>query len=162
MHATFSITREGINIPYRTFLADSASGLVLILFVLACYRFRIVTSAPLRDLVLDVGAPAFGSEVKVFVLFALFLLATPLVFALNAISWLLLDQTIDTIEQCCSRVRGDAIYSVGSINAARHVETVTRCLGAEGESFTATGWFFASSSKRRSWRPSPPTPTHAV
>jgi hypothetical protein len=149
MSRTFSITKEGINIPYRTFLADSASGLILILLLMLCYKFPIVTPAPLRTLIPgSSNASLFGQEVSVFIMFALFLLATPLGFALNAVSWLLLDQSIDALEEWCSRPAANAVYPVSAINAARHVELVARQLGVRSASpereqaFTSGAWFF--------------------
>lgn len=136
---SFSITKDSIQVPYRTFLADSASGLALSLILMACYALPVLTEEPLRkDVVLG-----FGTEARVFIFVALFLLATPIGFTLNALSWLLLNQTVAAIEKWCSRRSAEKLYSVWSVAKSRQAECVQKAFGADEKNFTETGWFLA-------------------
>lgn len=134
---SFSITKDSIQVPYRTFLADSASGLALSLILMGCYAFPLLTEAPLRQSVV-VG---FGTEARVFIFVALFLLATPIGFALNALSWLLLNQAVATIEGWCSRPGAVKLYPVWSVAKSRQAKVVQNAFDADETNFTATGWF---------------------
>jgi len=98
------ISREGIRIPYRRLLSDSAAGFVFFLLLYASYRVPLFTRESLHQTLTALTPEAFviGNETKVFILVAAVLLATPIGFAINAFSWALLGQVVSEIEGVCA------------------------------------------------------------
>jgi hypothetical protein len=89
------IGKEGVRVSYLRLLSDSVSGFIVIVFGLTSYYFP-TFGLPLQDF--------FGSslpistEFKIFFVVALFVSASPLGLAINAISWFLLGW-LDSISQ---------------------------------------------------------------
>jgi hypothetical protein len=98
------ISRDGIRIPYRRLLSDSAAGVVFFLLLVVSYRFPLFTREAIHQTLtaLSPGSLDLGREVKVFLLIAAVLLATPVGFAINAVSWALLGQVISEVERVCA------------------------------------------------------------
>jgi hypothetical protein len=145
MAESFSVSKDSIHIPYQRFLADSAAGFVLILILIAAYFWPLLSSEPLRQ---EFGPMSGGSEVKVFVLVVAFLLATPLGFTANALSWLLLGQLVAAVErQLCHRTltRESWNFPVWYVTTSRQVSVVLKHFGAEGGTFHSTAWFLRES-----------------
>lgn len=141
MAEQFSISKDSIQIPYSRFLADSAAGLMGIVAAIAVAYLPIVSSKPLRVLILATPHPGVGSEVKVFVLIALFLLATPLGFAVNAVSWLTLSQVIARIEMACfKRTDTASIFAIWYVSVARHSLELASELSIDATSFPQSLW----------------------
>jgi hypothetical protein len=117
MSESVNVTKDSIQIPYRRFLSDSAAGLAAILLGIGAY-YRPLLGTPLNR-VLAIGT--VGSQVKVFSLLLLFLLATPIGFAVNAISWFIFGQAIAYIERMCARLgAGDAwLFPIEDVAGSR-------------------------------------------
>jgi hypothetical protein len=124
MGDNFNISKDGLQIPYRRFLSDSAAGFVFLLLLVVHYYVPLVAQKSLRELIrFPAQGPApIGSEVKVFVVVLLFLLATPLGFAINGISWFCLGQVITAVEEICfwlSKHGNLTIFPVWDISDSR-------------------------------------------
>jgi hypothetical protein len=76
------VSKDGLKLPYRRFLADSAVGYILLLTLLIAYRM-----GTLNPLLGDALEPGLQKEEKVFALVLLVLLTVPVGLALNALSW---------------------------------------------------------------------------
>lgn len=145
MADNFSVSKDSIQLPYRRFLADSAAGLSLLLIAVAIYYLPLVSSAPLRDAwVAYSHGRGIGTEVKVLILLLLFLLATPIGFAANALSWLLIDYSICMAERryfTWSRQNG-RIFPLWDVTASRFGHVLTRYFELTKDNFNTAGWFF--------------------
>src|SRR5213075_4450 len=95
MPDTFGITKDGIQIPYRRFLADSAAGFLIVLIACLSYYW------PLGGFAAWHGHASLSmpTEVRILIFVLLFVLATPLGFAVNAASWFMVEQATAAIEQ---------------------------------------------------------------
>jgi hypothetical protein len=90
------------------------------------------------------GQHGIGTEAKVFILFVLFLLATPIGFAVNALSWLLIDYSICGFERLYftwSRTDG-RIFPLWDVTEARFGRTLNDYFGLREDNFNLAGWFF--------------------
>jgi hypothetical protein len=148
MADNFSVTKDSIQLPYRRFLADSAAGLTLLLIAIGAWYLPIITSDPLRKSWIAYQTaehlPGVGPQVKVVVLALLFLLATPIGFAVNALSWLLVDFSICVMERryfIWSRKDG-RLFPLWDVTEARFGERLTKYFGLTPENFNVAGWFF--------------------
>lgn len=141
MADNFSVSKESIQLPYRRFLADSAAGFVLLLAAVAVYYLPVISRTPLRA---NMPNPMMPDEVVVFTLAIGFLLATPLGYAINAVGWLLVDQSICYVERICYRrlSKDRAVFPVWDIAKARLFKAVTRFFGTDDATFDRVGWFF--------------------
>lgn len=147
MADNFSVTKDSIQLPYRRFLADSAAGFVLILLGVAWYYAPMFSEASLRAAVLPSvlsSGSAPGQEAKVLVFLLLFLLATPIGFAVNAVSWLLIDQAISAVERICYRRAdsGRVIFPIWDVTVARFGPRVATAFDLSSSNFNTAGWFF--------------------
>jgi len=132
MAETVAFGKDNIQLPYRRFLADSAAGLVAIaMVVLAYYAFGT------RRL----GTP---TEVKVFLLLMLFLLATPIGFAANAVSWIVLGNAVALVERFCfTQTReGATLFVTSHIATARQMKLLTDRFALTADNFRETGSLF--------------------
>jgi hypothetical protein len=132
MADTVEFGKDSIQLPYRRFLADSAAGLVAIAAVVLTYY--VFGSHRL-------GAP---TEVKIFLLFVLFLLATPIGFAANAISWIILGNAIALVERFCfTQTTADSnIFVTSHVALARQMQTLTNRFALNADNFRETGSLF--------------------
>ena len=83
------VSKEGIKIPYRLFLSDSAAGYIAILIVIFSYYYPIFGKT-LQEIFPHLNNSSISIEVKIFVLLLVFLLSTPLGLAINAFSFIIL------------------------------------------------------------------------
>jgi hypothetical protein len=141
MPENVALTKDSIQMPYRRFLSDSAAGFVLLLLIAAAYYLPIFEK-PGRQ----IFPVTLGPETKVFCLVLAFLLATPLGFAVNAFSWLLLTQVVSTIEHTCAvsaKRSTHSFYFVQHVARSRHFEVTTAALGMKDDiPIASVGWFF--------------------
>jgi hypothetical protein len=86
--ASIELSKDGMKISYRRYLSDSAPGFILLLLV-AFAHYRHVSIFGLRTF--EPMPTAIGTEVKLAILFLLFLLATPLGLVINVVSWVTLE-----------------------------------------------------------------------
>ena len=148
MADNFSVSKDSLQLPYRRFLADSAAGLSLLLLGIAAYYLPVVSDRPLRALwngyMSATGLGGISTEAKVFTFFLLFLLATPIGFAVNAVSWLLIDYPICGVERLYFRwARDDGrMFPLWDVTKARFGTTLTSYFGLTEENFNQAGWFF--------------------
>ncbi len=92
---TMEISDKEIKISYRRYLSDSAPGFIIILALLVCFYLQL----PFFGVNIRAVLPEIiQSEILVFVLFVLFLLATPFGLVVNALSWALLEWMQGLIE----------------------------------------------------------------
>ncbi|HEC36250.1 MAG TPA: hypothetical protein ENI39_06930 [Anaerolineae bacterium] len=85
---SIEISKEGIKFSYKRFLSDSAPGYILILLTIwAYYSNYPIFGMQLRNLL----PPPVLTEVKLFILLLLFLLAMPIGLTVNVLSWTLLE-----------------------------------------------------------------------
>jgi hypothetical protein len=145
MSEGFQITKDSIQIPYSRFLADTAAGFASILAFAGAYYLPLVTHEPIRLILLERQMhPVVSNEVKVFILVGMFLLATPLGFAINAFSWLMLSQAIAAIESACFRwsVSGRSrFFPIWYVSSARYTACLAKEFGISGETFASSTWF---------------------
>jgi len=141
----FKITKDSIQIPYSRFLADTAAGFTSLLAFAAAYYLPLVTHCPIRLLLIAKGIQlGVGPEVKVFILLGLFLLSTPLGFAINAFSWLMLCQIIAAIESTCFRWSASGrshFFPAWYVSSARYTEPLAAQFGITDKSFASGTWF---------------------
>jgi hypothetical protein len=79
------LSKDGIKFPYRRYLSDSTPGFILILLLIgAHYNNKLVFLSEFLP-------KSAMSEVKIFVLLLLFLLATPVGVIINVIGWSFLE-----------------------------------------------------------------------
>ncbi len=104
-----SVSEKGINLPYRRFLSDSASGLLLVIVFILFY-YAIFSEAE------RVG---FSDKVEILICLCLFLLATPIGLVLNGLSWFLFGQAVyKTIEKITySQSKFYSIFTTGTKRA---------------------------------------------
>ncbi|HXH90119.1 MAG TPA: hypothetical protein VNN25_00955 [Thermoanaerobaculia bacterium] len=141
--STFNVSKDSIQISYRRFLSESAAGFVLILLFAASYYYPVFTRYSLRASF--GGDPHIGSETKVFVFVTLFLLATPLGYAVNAFSWLLFSQVQTALETFFCRPGTHRIFPILSNFEARHVSPIMKELGIDDATFATMNWFLRTS-----------------
>jgi len=87
-------TKGGIKFSYLRFLSDSAPGYFAIFILIYLYYFGIC-GVPIKEIlyhhnILFIQSGNIPNEIILFVLFLLFLLATPLGLIINATSWVFL------------------------------------------------------------------------
>lgn len=143
MRGDINISKDGIQIPYRRFLSDSAAGFVFLLLLVVHYYIPLFGQKSLRELMCfpAQGSTPIGSEVKVFVVVLLFLLATPLGFAINAISWVLLGQMVSVVGRLCfwlSERSNIRFFPAWNIAASRRVSYLAKSFGMQKETFSRT------------------------
>lgn len=128
MADSFSVGKDTIQIPYRRFLADSSAGFIFILLALASYYLPLFGEEPLRQALHSRGViVAAGAETKVFVFVALFLLATPLGFVVNGVSWMILSQPLDVVERACYKIghrKPPTVFPIADISASRYAHAL--------------------------------------
>lgn len=135
MRETFSVTKDSIQLPYRRFLSDSAAGFILLLIVALSYYVPLFTDVSLRDWLASMAGHTVvvSAEVKVFCLVSAFLLATPLGFVVNAISWVTLGQAIALVEERCfsasKTANGSPFFPVADITASRETTRLASGFG---------------------------------
>jgi hypothetical protein len=144
----FSVSKDSIQLPYRRFLADSAAGLSLLLIAVAAYYLPVVSDAPFREAWHSYevvrSMHGVGNEIKALVLLVLFLLATPIGFAVNALSWILIDYSICASERLYFRWtrQNGLIFPLWDVTQARFGAHLNSFFGLEEKNFNVAGWFF--------------------
>lgn len=83
------ISKEGIKISYQRLIADSAAGYILAGFFVFEYVSGSLPITPVAEITV---------EVRVFLLTVVFVLATPIGLAVNAMSWLFLGWLVIFVE----------------------------------------------------------------
>lgn len=78
-----SVNRSGISISYLRYLADSSAGLI----VWGALIFALETARPLFGFQVPLGFSQLSYAAQGALLFFMFLLATPLGLAINAVGW---------------------------------------------------------------------------
>ena len=148
MADNFSISKDSIQLPYRRFLADSAAGLSLLVIAIATYYLPIISDAPLREAWIKFTAgrmaTGVGAEMKVLIALLLFLLATPIGFAANALSWLLIDYSICTAERKYFKWfrKNGRVFPLWDVTEARFGHVLDQYFDLRPENFNTSGWFF--------------------
>ncbi|AKB74482.1 hypothetical protein MSLAZ_1221 [Methanosarcina lacustris Z-7289] len=108
------ISKDGIKISYLRLLSDSATGFLIILIFLICFH------------------PIFASttfDIKLFALFLLFLLSTPLGLIINATSWFLLGWLEIYIVELCVGENTVLKYLTGSTKKVYKYEELSEYFG---------------------------------
>jgi hypothetical protein len=124
MQDSVNVTKDSIQIPYRRFLSDSAAGLAAILLGIVAY-YGTIFGTPLNQ-VLAKGT--IGPEVKIFALLLLFLLATPIGFAVNAASWFVFGQLIAYVERGCAWLHDPDswLFPIEDVGGSRHTRFIRK------------------------------------
>jgi hypothetical protein len=135
MPDSFGVSKDSIHIPYRRFLSDSAAGFLAILVAACAYYLPLLGAQALRDVTGPV--PPIGKEAKFFVMLILFILATPIGFAVNATSWFVLGHLVARIERWCARAAGadTILFPVWDVAMSRCEQFVRMDLDPNGMKF---------------------------
>jgi hypothetical protein len=89
MSKDLELTQHGVRLSYLRFLSDSAPGFVLLLVFASVYSLRLPVPF-FGTSWLSVYSTQVSNQVRIFILILLFLLATPVGLALNALGWFVL------------------------------------------------------------------------
>ena len=95
-----NISKEGIEIAYRRFLSDSTAGFIILLILILAYYYP-VFGIPLNDTNLSEMFHPPPPVLLIFICFLLFVLATTLGLATNAMSYFLFYCRILKLEKYC-------------------------------------------------------------
>jgi hypothetical protein len=145
---TFAVTKDSIQLPYRRFLADSAAGLVVVLVLLLNYYFPILTPESFHDIIhslpQNAGSTPTGTEAKVLACILIFLLATPIGFVVNAVSWLFLGHLVYALERLFYRwsMHDGPVFAFWDAAQTRCSPEVQRFFGVTEADFAVAGWLF--------------------
>lgn len=124
MSQDLEITPQGIKLSYLRFLSDSAAGYVLLMLVGMVYRLGL----PFPFLG-SISSVQLTNEGRIFFFVLLFLLATPLGLALNALSWFLLGTINVWLLRLWLFLPRAASFLVISTRRSLHSENVVRFFG---------------------------------
>ncbi len=88
---SFSVSKNGLTLPYLRFVSDSAVGFFVLLICILSYRLNPSLALYLSNFGIDISRLAnLSAQTKVFFFLLLFILATPLGLLLNGLSWFIL------------------------------------------------------------------------
>ena len=121
MSKDISLDARGIKFSYSRFIADTAAGYVLLLLALVWYY-------TLQDRLELAGMFSPGPEVKAFVGLMLFLLATPIGLAFNAITYFLFDRRVSHLQRHFYEVE----YAVVNTKSTHGFMGITEFFGIHG------------------------------
>jgi hypothetical protein len=116
----FSISKDGLTLPYLRFVSDSAVGFFVLLLSILSYRLSLSTFG------IDVLRLAnLSVETKVFFFLLLFILATPLGLFLNGLSWFILGCPQSFISKLLFKNNGTWFqFFIGKTKAVCHFDRV--------------------------------------
>lgn len=100
MAEKIKVSKEGIEIAYRRFLSDSGAGFIILLILILAYYYPVL-GIPLKNTHLSEMFYPLPPELIIFICILLFVLASPLGLATNALSYFIFYSLTLRLEEYC-------------------------------------------------------------